>query len=159
MRVQEVDVIRNKSIFNSEVQTLVNPVNCRGVMGAGLAMQFRKKYREMYYEYLYYCNKGLIRPGEIKAINLYKTDQHQWVLNFPTKLSWQQPSQIGWIEKGLSMFAAVYQDLGITSIAFPLLGAGLGGLQATQVMKLMLYKLSPVAKIIPVELYHYDRRV
>lgn len=112
------------NIFGSPAKTLVNPVNTVGVMGKGLAKEFKKRYPEMFKEYQLYCKQGSLDIGKLW---LYKTD-HKWILNFPTKKSWRSPSKIEYIEAGLSKLTLTYAEKGITSIAFPLLGCGNGGL-------------------------------
>lgn len=126
--------------FATVVQTLVNTVNTRGVMGKGLALEFRQRYPTMYEDYRQRCRGGQVRVGEPY---LY-TAQHPWVLNFPTKDDWRHPSRLEWIEEGLRYFVAHYAQWGITSIAFPQLGAQLGGLRWEDVKPLMQRYLDPL---------------
>jgi len=126
--------------FATEVQTLVNTVNTRGVMGKGLALEFRQRYPAMYEDYRRRCRDGTVRVGEPY---LY-TAQHPWVLNFPTKDDWRRPSRLKWIEAGLQYFVEHYAGWGITSIAFPQLGAQLGGLRWEDVKPLMQRYLEPL---------------
>lgn len=102
-------------------------------MGKGIALQFRKVFPEMFEEYQRLCEKGAIDIGKLW---IYKSD-HKWVLNFPTKRSWRQPSRIEYIEQGLSKFVAEAGELSIQSIAFPALGCGNGELDWTVVKPLM----------------------
>ena len=125
-------------IFASQAQTLVNPVNCRGVMGAGLALAFKQRYPKMFAAYVQACKSGELRPGYPM---LYRASQ-PWILNFPTKDHWRTPAKLTYLEQGLAFFAAHYQQIGITSIAFPKLGAGLGGLPWPEVGPLMARYLS-----------------
>lgn len=120
-------------IFTAKTQVIVNPVNCRGVMGAGLALAFKQHYPEMFAAYVQDCQSGQLRIGQL---TLYRASQ-PWILNFPTKDHWRNPAKLEYIEQGLQFFAANYRQLGITSIAFPKLGAGLGKLSWDNVRPLM----------------------
>lgn len=133
-------------IFKSKMQTIVNTVNCKGVMGAGLAKKFREKYPEMYEDYVKQCKSGELRIGKP---TLWKGDK--WILNFPTKEDWRMPSKLEWIEEGLKYFVTQYKKWGITSIAFPALGCDLGGLSWIEVRYIMEKYLSQID--IPVEIY------
>lgn len=128
------------NIFDSECDALVNPVNCVGVMGAGLAKQFKEKYPLAYYSYRSACGKDKIKPGILRYC---KTDG-KCIILFPTKTHFKFPSKIEYIENGLDYFVENYRFLtvqGIKSFAFPLLGCGLGGLKKDEVLPLMLDKL------------------
>lgn len=138
------------NIFNSGLQTIVNPVNCVGAMGKGLALQYRNKYPGMYAEYTKHCRKGLYRPG---TIILYK-DYSPQILNFATKDHFISPSRLEFIEAGLKAFVEQYGALGITSIAFPMLGCGEGGLSGKKVLKLMSLYLDP----LPIKIHIYESR-
>lgn len=129
---------REDNIFNSETQTIVNTINCDGVMGKGLALEFKLRYPEMFEDYKQKCEKFLIKVGEPY---LFKTKE-KWILNFPTKIHWQNPSKIGYIEKGLKYFCQNYRDWGIKSISFPRLGCTTGGLNWNDVHVLMEKYLS-----------------
>lgn len=112
------------SLFTSTAQTLVNTVNTAGVMGKGLARAFKSYYPEMFAEYAQRCAEKQFAAGQLL---LYRTP-HKWVLNFPTKRHWRQASRLDDIEAGLEAFARTYAEQGISSIAFPQLGCGNGGL-------------------------------
>ena len=112
------------TVFDVPAQTLINTVNCVGVMGKGLALACKQRFPEMYEEYRRVCDAGQLRPG---CLQLWKGPA-QWVLNFPTKQHWRNPSQIEWIEDGLRVLAKNYQAMGITSINVPPLGCANGGL-------------------------------
>ena len=144
--------IINGNIFNTKSQTIVNTVNCVGVMGKGIALVFKLRYPSMFKLYQDYCKQNLISVGKLW---IYKGEPTKpWVLNFPTKTHWKLPSQYEYIEKGLKKFVETYKEKGITSIAFPLLGAFNGGLDKDKVMAIMMSYLSQCD--IPVEIYQYD---
>lgn len=144
--------IINGNIFNTKAQTIVNTVNCVGVMGKGIALVFKLRYPIMYDVYKQHCAAHLIDIGKLW---LYKgVDNAPWVLNFPTKTHWKLPSEYNYIERGLQKFVSTYREKGITSIAFPLLGANNGGLDKDTVLDLMVHYLQECD--IPVEIYLYD---
>jgi len=138
------------NIFTSKAQTLVNTVNCVGVMGAGIALECRLRYPEMYEKYVEICRLGKLSPGQLW---LFKASD-RWVLNFPTKIDWKRPSQERYLHLGLEKFVETYESKGIESIAFPLLGADKGGLgkdKSTEILKQYLANLA-----LPIEIYTYD---
>ncbi|MGC1393787.1 MAG: macro domain-containing protein [Coleofasciculaceae cyanobacterium] len=114
------------TVFNVGAQTLVNTVNCVGVMGAGLALEFQLRFPEMEKDYVERCNQKKVEVGRPY---LYRDYSDPLILNFPTKNHWKYPSKIEWIEQGLKYFSANYKRGGITSIAFPKLGCSNGGLE------------------------------
>ena len=139
------------NIFNSQTQTIVNTVNCVGVMGKGIALVFKLRYPEMFDKYKVFCQSKMIGIGKLW---LYKSEEStQWVLNFPTKFHWKYPSKIEYLEAGLQKFVDTYKVKGITSIAFPLLGTHNGGLDKIEVLDLMHKYLEQCD--IPIEIYEY----
>ena len=139
------------NIFNTTCQTLVNTVNCVGIMGKGIALECKLRLPDMFEKYKEFCEKKLIKPGSLQLWSNSKP----WVLNFPTKVHWKDPSKIEYLEKGLDKFKSEYSKKNITSIAFPLLGASLGGLSEELVYKTMIKYLEPL-KNIDIEIYEYD---
>lgn len=138
------------NIFTSHCHTLVNTINCTGVMGTGIALEFKLRYPDMFARYELLCEQGQIRIG---SLWLYKNES-RWVLNFPTKQHWRYPSKLDYLKQGLNKFMQSYKEKGIQSIAFPVLGASKGGLSEDRVLNLMESYLKECA--IPVEIYHYD---
>ena len=130
------------NIFNSSAQVLVNTVNCVGVMGRGIALECKLRFPEMYKSYNKFCDQKKIQPG---ILQIWKNSS-PWILNFP---------KFEYLEKGLDKFVKTYSEKGITSIAFPLLGASLGGLPEDKVFELMENKLSGLQNI-DIEVYEYD---
>ena len=141
------------NIFSSDKQTIVNTINCVGVMGKGVALGFRLRYPEMYEKYRELCKTRQIAVGKLW---LYKQSREglQWILNFPTKIHWKFPSKMEYIEAGLQKFVDTYEEKGITSIAFPLLGTHNGGLDKIEVLDMMHSYLEKCS--IPIDIYEYD---
>jgi O-acetyl-ADP-ribose deacetylase (regulator of RNase III) len=139
-------------LFTSPAKVLVNTVNTVGVMGKGIAKTFKAAYPGMFERYQQLCEQGQFTIG---TLWIYRTN-HKWVLNFPTKKHWRNPSKPEYIEAGLNKFVATYASQGITSIAFPRLGCGNGELDWTRtvepLMKRYLDKLP-----IDVFVHHVER--
>jgi len=125
----ETRFIYNKdNILNSTAEALVNPVNCIGVMGAGLAKQFKDKFPKNFIAYKQACKDGNVSIGKCF---IYKEDKY--IINFPTKDDWKNPSTYEYIKEGLESLAQLITTNGITSIAIPKIGCGLGGLSWDEV--------------------------
>ncbi len=140
-------------LFTAPAQTLVNAVNTVGVMGRGVAREFRLLFPEMFIAYKRHCKQHLLTPG---TLHLFRTP-NKWILNIPTKRHWQPPSRLSDIEAGLRTFACAYQRSGITSAAFPQLGCGTGGLDwDRQVRPLMESILGGLPIPVSVHLYASD---
>lgn len=135
-------------LFESKAQTLVNTVNCVGVMGKGVALEFKKRFPSMFEDYLRRCERGEVKLG---APYLYKDLSGTRVVNFPTKDHWRSPSRLQDIERGLDFLAQHVKEWGITSLAMPPLGCGNGGLEWTDVGPLIYRKLHELP--IDVEVY------
>ena len=138
------------NIFTSQCQTIVNTVNCVGVMGAGIALECRLRYPEMFERYVELCREKHIDIGKLWL----SKPGDKWILNFPTKKHWKYPSKIEYLHAGLQKFSVSYAARGITSIAFPMLGADRGGIPQNQSMDLMLSYLEDLP--IEIEIYRYD---
>ncbi|MBQ1047818.1 macro domain-containing protein [Micromonospora sp. C51] len=114
-------------LLAADVDALVNPVNGVGVMGKGLALQFKRRFPANYAAYRDACNRGEMQPGNVLTV-LVRQGRHRYVINFPTKRHWRDPSRMEDIEAGLEDLAKTIRALRIESIAVPALGCGLGGL-------------------------------
>lgn len=134
-------------IFSSPAKILVNTVNTVGVMGKGVALEFKKRYPEMFQEYRRLCEEKRLSIGTLMVWR--KSDK--WVMLFPTKKHWRYPSKIEYIEAGLKKFAENWDKLGVDSIAFPRLGCGNGGLDWEEVRPMMKRYLEK----IPMNIYIY----
>lgn len=118
------DILRHR-----KSAALVNPVNTVGAMGRGLALQFKRRYPEMDREYRRLCNAGLLQPGHVFFHSVAPPGaMPEWVVSFPTKQHWRNPSRMDWIRDGLADLYDQLKQRSITSVAIPALGAGLGGL-------------------------------
>lgn len=137
----------NGDIFDSPAQVIVNTVNTVGVMGKGLALAFKQRYPEMFDRYKTVCEKNLLTVG--KLMLFYEADH--WILLFPTKTDWRKPSQLSYIESGLRKFVQTYAEKNISSIAFPCLGCGNGGLDWNEVKPMMESYLND----LPIDVYVY----
>ena len=112
-------------ILQSKAQTLINTVNCVGVMGKGIALEFKTRFPDMYEDYVKRCEHGEVKLG---VPYLYKTLYPPQIINFPTKRHWRGRSRIEDIESGLGALVKEIRSRGIRSVALPPLGSGLGGL-------------------------------
>ena len=115
-------------ILKAEADALVNTVNCVGVMGRGIALQFKKAFPEMFQEYQAACRRGEVRPGRVFTCRLERPQGPRCVINFPTKRHWRAKSRMEDIESGLVDLVREVRELGLASVAIPPLGCGLGGL-------------------------------
>lgn len=136
------------NLFESKAQTIVNAVNCVGVMGKGIALEFKKRFPTMYADYAARCKRKEVALGQPY---LYRGKKPPYILNFPTKDHWHSASKLDDIEMGLQFLIDHYTEWGITSIAVPALGCGEGGLN-WQLVGPMLYRY--LTKMdVPVEIY------
>lgn len=128
-------------ILCDDSEAIVNPVNCVGVMGRGLALQFRKAYPDVFRLYAEACKRGKVQPGR-----MFVTETGallpRYVVNFPTKRHWQEKSRMEDIEDGLDALVEWIKERKIRSISVPPLGAGLGGLDWKQVRQRIIAKMA-----------------
>jgi O-acetyl-ADP-ribose deacetylase (regulator of RNase III) len=138
------------SIFDSGCEVLVNPVNCVGVMGAGLAKQFRDRYPGLEAQYRLGCKTGDVAIGRVQLVNM--GPYGPVIANFPTKMDWRVPSTLAYVERGLTSLVPMLMVGGYKSVAIPALGCGLGGLEFNDVQRL-IEKAFEEAKDLTVLLY------
>jgi O-acetyl-ADP-ribose deacetylase (regulator of RNase III) len=138
-----ITLLPEKTVFDSPAQTIVNPVNCVGVMGKGLALAVKSRYPEVFHKYVIACESGKMRIGNLQLVKT--TDR--WILNFPTKKHWRGASKLEFVEVGLKKFVKTYRRRHIASVAFPPLGCGHGGLKWDEVEPLMRRYLEGLYKI------------
>lgn len=133
-------------IFSSNADVIVNPVNTEGVMGKGLALEYKKRFPENYNAYAEYCHQGKLAGGAIFA-TFYS--QGPWVVNLATKERWRAPSRLEWVYQGLIALKKFIIERHAKSIAIPALGCGLGGLDWPSVREAIMQVLDGVdAEII-----------
>lgn len=126
-------VITKGDLFESGADALVNTVNCVGVMGKGIAKEFKRRYPEMFTEYAKLCKQDRIHIGEVWV---WREDS-VYIVNFPTKNDWRNPSQLSWIVAGLDNLKKHVIMGEITSLAMPALGCQNGGLNFIDVRKIV----------------------
>lgn len=136
--------VPNEDLFQASVDALVNPVNTHGVMGAGLAREFRLRHPAMFQEYRRICDRGMLDVGQM---HFWLTGQLQprFIVNFPTKRDWREPSRLPWVRAGLEELARQVVLRQIPSIAVPALGCGLGGLDWATVRREVWTMFRPLA--------------
>jgi len=135
-------------LFESSAQTLVNTVNRVGVMGRGVALEFKKRFPANFDDYAARCERKAVRMGEPYP---FKDPSGRLIVNFPTKDHWRSPTRLGDVERGLDHFVRHYEEWGVQGAAFPPLGCGNGGLEWSEVGPLMYKKLHGLP--IDIEVY------
>lgn len=115
-------------ILRESTEALVNTVNCVGVMGRGIALQFKKAFPTNFNRYLVACNRKEVMPGKVFTVEVSQLTNPKYIINFPTKRHWRGRSKIEDINSGLEALTEEVKSLGIASVAIPPLGCGLGGL-------------------------------
>jgi len=154
--------VKQGDMFESGVQTLVNTVNCVGVMGKGIALEFKKRYPKMFRDYESRCKRGEVKLGRPYAFRVKQGTEDMFpdpetlegpelILNFPTKDHWRSVSRLEDIIAGLEYLEHHYREWGVTSIAVPPLGCGHGQLEWKVVGRTLYRHLSRLN--IPVEMY------
>lgn len=131
-------------ILKADTEALINTVNCVGVMGRGIALQFKNAYPDNYKEYKRVCDIGEMIPGKMFIHHTGMLTNPKYIINFPTKRHWKGKSRIEDIESGLDALAIDIKELGISSIAVPPLGSGLGGLSWRSVRALIEQKMNGI---------------
>ncbi|MBV1928599.1 MAG: macro domain-containing protein [Gammaproteobacteria bacterium] len=124
-------------ILRADAQAIVNTVNCVGVMGRGIALQFKKAWPENFKTYAVACKQAKVQPGSMFIVETGQLTHPKYIINFPTKRHWRGASRIEDVEAGLRALAKDIKEKHITSIAIPPLGSGLGGLNWADVRQLI----------------------
>lgn len=138
---------RQGDVLAAEAEALVNTVNCVGVMGRGVALQFRNAYPENYAAYVVACKRGEVQPGRMFVTETGQLQSPRYIINFPTKRHWRGKSRLEDIRAGLVALVAEVERRGIHSIAIPPLGAGLGGLDWQDVRPLIEAALGALPQV------------
>jgi len=125
------------NLLEADVEALVNTVNTVGVMGKGVALQFKIAFPQLFKEYQKACKLGQIKIGKMYVYRNNPTLNPKFIINFPTKIHWKQDSKIEYIREGLPSLIEVIKTNDIKSIALPPLGCGMGGLNWIEVLPLI----------------------
>jgi O-acetyl-ADP-ribose deacetylase (regulator of RNase III) len=136
-------------ILNSDVDCLVNTVNCEGYMGKGIAYQFKLAFPENNKDYVKACKSGALKIG---SIHFFK-ENYKWIVNFPTKNKWKEKSKIEYIHTGLRELIKLLNEIEIYSIAIPPLGCGNGGLHWAEIKPIIIDYMKPFAEKNEVIIY------
>ena len=121
------------NLLEAKVEALVNTVNTVGVMGKGIALMFKEAFPPNFRAYEAACKRNQVEIGRMFVTENSTFSGPRWIINFPTKQDWRQPSKLEWIVEGLGDLHRVIEANGIRSIALPPLGAGNGGLEWREV--------------------------
>ncbi len=135
------------NLIDADVEALVNTVNCVGIMGKGIALQFKRAFPENFEHYKQACKRGDIEIGRVFITERRGLGNPRYILNFPTKEHWRGRSRIDWIRAGLDDLIRVIKENRIKSVAIPPLGCGNGGLDWDDVRPLILDALSEVPEV------------
>ena len=135
------------NLLEADVEAIVNTVNTVGVMGKGIALMFKDKFPDNYRAYADACARGEVQVGRMFVTASPELSGPRWIINFPTKKHWRQPSKLEWIDEGLKDLRAMIREKGIRSIAIPPLGSGNGGLEWLDVRPRIEAALGDVADV------------
>lgn len=135
------------NILLSEAEALVNTVNTEGVMGKGIALQFKESFEQNFKLYQQACKNNKVQVGKMFVTHTSKLNGAKYIINFPTKKHWRYPSKLEYVEKGLDDLRKVILEKGIKSVAMPPLDCGNGGLDWGVVKKLIEEKLQDLADV------------
>lgn len=141
------------NLLADDAQALVNTVNTVGVMGKGIALQFKRAYPDMFRAYEADAKAGQVAPGVMHVWESQALTGPRYIINFPTKRHWRAPSRLADIDEGLADLARVIVELGITSVAVPPLGCGNGGLEWADVAPRIRAALGALQPDVDVRLY------
>ncbi|MEQ6391013.1 macro domain-containing protein [Bacillaceae bacterium S4-13-58] len=143
---------RTGNLLEDDAEALVNTVNCVGVMGKGIALQFKQAYPDVYKEYAKECKQGNMEIGKVHVVSTDSLFGTKYIINFPTKKHWKEKSKMHYVEDGLQDLVKVINDLGIQSVAIPPLGCGNGGLEWMKVKA----KIIDAFQNSPIDIHVYE---
>lgn len=135
------------NILESNTEVIINPVNTVGVMGKGLALQFKQKFPTNYKIYKEACKNQTIDIGKLLLVDESNLERKKFIINFPTKKHWRNSSKIEYIEEGLKDLVRIIETQSFESMAIPALGCGLGGLEWESVKLLIEKQLGNLEEI------------
>jgi O-acetyl-ADP-ribose deacetylase (regulator of RNase III) len=144
--------LRTGDVLNADVEALVNTVNCVGIMGRGIALQFKNMFPENFEAYAAACARDEVQPGKMFVFETGHLTNPRFIINFPTKRHWRGKSRIEDIQIGLRALVAEVKRRDIRSIAIPPLGSGLGGLDWNEVKPLIMAAAEELPNV-DVEIY------
>ena len=136
-RTGATGLVDRDSLLNSNVEAFVNTVNTIGVMGKGLALQFKQRFPSNFEVYAAACRRGEVQVGRMLIVETTERAGLRFIINFPTKKHWINPSRIEYVRSGLVALVNEVKARGIQSIAVPPLGCGNGGLAWSDVKPLI----------------------
>ena len=139
--------LKKGDILKADAEALVNTVNCVGVMGRGIALQFKKAFPDNFKAYVASCKREELQPGKVLIHDLCSLVNPRYIINFPTKRHWRGKSRMEDIDAGLETLVLEVRRLGIRSIAIPPLGCGLGGLKWEEVHPRILHAFADLSDI------------
>src|SRR6516164_7881000 len=128
-RGSEMLEFKTGDILETDAEALVNTVNCVGIMGRGIALQFKNVFPENFKAYKAACDREEVQPGKMFVFETGTLTNPKYIINFPTKRHWRGKSRMEDIESGLEALAEEIRERHIRSVAIPPLGSGLGGLK------------------------------
>ena len=137
-------------MFEEATEAIVNTVNCVGVMGKGVALEFKRRWPENFRAYKRLCDARDLAPGQVFVFenkDILTPDRHRYLVNFPTKQHWRTQSRMEYIDSGLDDLVHWIRERGVKSVALPPLGCGNGGLDWSEVRPLIEQKLAPLADV------------
>ena len=140
-------LIQNGDIFTSSCDFLINPVNTVGIMGKGLALEFKKRFPNNFIHYQACCKNSSLTIGKLLIV----PENGKAIINFPTKKHWKDNSELNYIVLGLEKLKIAIPRYGITSIAFPKIGCGLGNLDWKDVFPLIQKFADEIDQAISIE--------
>jgi O-acetyl-ADP-ribose deacetylase (regulator of RNase III) len=141
------------NILRADAEAIVNTVNCVGVMGRGIALQFKNAWPENFHAYANACKAAIVQPGRMFVFPTNQLTNPQYIINFPTKRHWRGASRMEDIESGLHALVDTIREYDIKSIAIPALGSGLGGMEWQQVRT----RIETAMQVLPnVTVYIYE---
>ena len=132
-----IKIVKGNIFSLKDTEALVDPVNCVGIAGAGLAKAFREKFPEEHLRYVDACKSGMLRSGKVFVCKINNHDKFKYIVYFPTKRHWTEKSTISMVTTGLLSLVQAIKQNNIKSIAIPRIGCGLGGLSWNVVLPLI----------------------
>jgi O-acetyl-ADP-ribose deacetylase (regulator of RNase III) len=129
--------LKNGDLLKADSEAIVNTVNCVGVMGKGIALQFKQRWPQNFKAYEAACKRKELRPGKMFIYDLGEWSKPRFIVNFPTKIHWRGDSKVEYVEAGLRDLVGQMKRLGVRSISLPPLGCGNGGLDWNVVKQLV----------------------